>query len=294
MANTTGDAILNLVYDAVNKLLNVNVSGITGSGMATEAKQDDIITTLGSPSQAGEAAAAAATLATEATAATLALESGGNLDTLAAVDYATETTQATLSLESGGNLATVKTNTDPLVTAGGGGYVRQDSTATIAKETGGNLASVKTNTDPLVASGGGGYIRQDSTSTIAKESGGNLASIKTNTDPIGSGATPYFDSNADNSAQAMKAGAGKLYKLHVINSNAADAYVQLFDVASGSVVVGTTTPNYVVFVPAEGAVIEDFNPVGMAFSTAITYAATTTATGAGDPAVGLTLSAAYI
>ncbi|MFH1616920.1 MAG: hypothetical protein ABIG61_17780, partial [Planctomycetota bacterium] len=34
------------------------------------------------------------------------------------------------------------TNTDTLVTAGGGGYVRQDSTATIAKETGGNLAAI--------------------------------------------------------------------------------------------------------------------------------------------------------
>lgn len=51
-----------------------------------------------------------------------------------------------------------------------------------AKETGGNLATVKTNTDPLVASGGGGYIRQDSNATIARETGGNLASIKTNTD----------------------------------------------------------------------------------------------------------------
>jgi len=49
----------------------------------------------------------------------------------------------------------------------------------LAKETGGNLATVKTNTDPLVTAGGGGYIRQDSTSTIAKESGGNLADIKT-------------------------------------------------------------------------------------------------------------------
>jgi hypothetical protein len=52
-------------------------------------------------------------------------------------------------LEAGGNLATVKTNTDSLITAGGGGYVRQDSTATIAKETGGNLATIKTNTDDV-------------------------------------------------------------------------------------------------------------------------------------------------
>ena len=83
-----------------------------------------------------------------------------------------------LALEAGGNLATVKTNTAPLVTAGGGGYVRQDSTATMAKEAGGNLATVKTNTDPLVTAGGGGYVRQDSTATLAKESSGNLAAIK--------------------------------------------------------------------------------------------------------------------
>jgi hypothetical protein len=44
----------------------------------------------------------------------------------------------------------------------------------------GNLATIKTNTDPLVASGAGGYIRQDSNATIAKESGGNLATIATN------------------------------------------------------------------------------------------------------------------
>lgn len=81
-----------------------------------------------------------------------------------------------------GNLATVKTNTDTLVTAGGGGFVRQDSTGTIAKESGGNLASVKINTDVFSASAAGGFVRQDSTGTIAKEVGGNLESIKTNTD----------------------------------------------------------------------------------------------------------------
>lgn len=42
------------------------------------------------------------------------------------------------------------------------------------------LATIKTNTDPLVASGAGGYVRQDSTATIAKETGGNLATIAAN------------------------------------------------------------------------------------------------------------------
>ena len=56
--------------------------------------------------------------------------------------------------------------------------VKDSSNARInpAKEDG-NLASIKTNTDPFVASGGGGYIRQDSNATIAKETGGNLATL---------------------------------------------------------------------------------------------------------------------
>lgn len=42
-----------------------------------------------------------------------------------------------------------------------------------------SIAGVKTNTDPLVAAGGGAYVRQDSNATIAKESGGNLANAAT-------------------------------------------------------------------------------------------------------------------
>lgn len=103
----------------------------------------------------------------------------GNMTASGAGIYVRQDSTGTIAKETGGNLATVKTNTDTLVTAGGGGYVRQDSTATIAKETGGNLATVKTNTDPLVTAAGGGYVRQDSTATIAKESGGNLADAAT-------------------------------------------------------------------------------------------------------------------
>ena len=103
---------------------------------------------------------------------------------------------------------------------------------------------------------------------------------------------PMFDSDADNSAQAMKAAAGRLYSLDVINPNSTPAYIQLFNTAAGSVTVGTTAPVYVVYVPASGSVTKEF--YGMYFSTAITYAATTTATGSGDPTTGLTLSASYL
>jgi hypothetical protein len=101
-------------------------------------------------------------------AATAALQTALN-----ALITATNVLLTTIDADTG----TIKTNTDPLVASGAGGYVRQDSTGTIAKESGGNLASVKTNTDPLVTSGGGGYVRQDSTGTIAKETGGNLATL---------------------------------------------------------------------------------------------------------------------
>src|SRR3990167_6689412 len=94
------------------------------------------------------------------TAASLPLPTGAatktTLASLNSKDFATQTTLAlikaktdnldvllsTRALEAGGNLATVKTNTDPLVVAAAGGYIRQDSTATIAKESGGNLATL--------------------------------------------------------------------------------------------------------------------------------------------------------
>jgi hypothetical protein len=103
---------------------------------------------------------------------------------------------------------------------------------------------------------------------------------------------PLFDSDADNTAQAIKASAGRLFSLDVINPNPTPCYVQLFNAATASVTVGTTVPNYVIYVPASGSVTKEWP--GLFFATAITYAATTTATGSGDPTTGLTFSASYL
>ncbi len=102
--------------------------------------------------------------------------------------------------------------------------------------------------------------------------------------------SPTFDSDGDNTAQSLKASPAKLYKVHAYNSNTADAFIQLFNAASGDVTVGTTTPDYVLLVPGEGGVTEDFPVDGLFFSTALTYACTTTPTGNGDPTTGLTVS----
>jgi len=106
------------------------------------------------------------------------------------------------------------------------------------------------------------------------------------------GCDTLFDSDGDNTAQQLKATGGNLYKVDVYNSNGTAAFVQMFDAVTGSVTVGTTTPKYVFFIPAGGAASMDL-VVPVSFSTAITYACTTTPTGNGDPTAGLTCSFGY-
>ncbi len=111
------------------------------------------------------------------------------------------------------------------------------------------------------------------------------------------GSDTLFDSDGNNTAQVIKTSAGTLYGLEVSNPNSADAFIQLFDLATGSVTVGTTTPKISFFVPAgdgtlDGAMDKMF-PVPMKFTTAITYACTTTTTGNTDPTIGLIVNAYF-
>jgi len=107
-----------------------------------------------------------------------------------------------------------------------------------------------------------------------------------------------FDSDGDNTAQAIKTTRGKLIALEVSNSNSADAFIQLFDATVANVTVGTTTPNQSFLVPAgdgtvAGAVDKIFT-IPVTFINAITFACTTTATGNGDPTTGLVVNAIYV
>lgn len=90
-----------------------------------------------------------------------------------------------------------------------------------------------------------------------------------------------------NAKVAIKASAGTLGGYMFYNPNAAVTYMQVFDATSGSVTVGTTTPTYVIpLPPASGANIEF--TLGIGHTTAITVAATTTATGSSAPGTALT------
>jgi hypothetical protein len=108
----------------------------------------------------------------------------------------------------------------------------------------------------------------------------------------GVGYDTLFDSDGDNSAQAIKTSGGRLYGMEISNPNSVDAYVQLFDVATGSVTVGATAPKQSYLVPGgdgtlDGAFDINFASDWMHFHTAISYSCTTTATGSGDPSTGL-------
>ena len=60
-----------------------------------------------------------------------------------------------------------------------------------------------------------------------------------------------------------------LEQYHVYNPNTADAFLQFYDLAQGSVTVGTTTPKLSLWVPGGGALDAPFT-VPVSFLTAIT------------------------
>ena len=95
-----------------------------------------------------------------------------------------------------------------------------------------------------------------------------------------SGGTTIFRSiDLDESEEEVKATAGQVYWLHCINLAATLRYLKFYNATAASVTVGTTTPVMTIPIPTQG----DTNgagftlaiPNGIAFSTAITVAATT-------------------
>lgn len=78
--------------------------------------------------------------------------------------------------------------------------------------------------------------------------------------------------------QTIKGSAGNLYGVNFKNADSVDAYVQIYDAASPT--VGTDVPKLCIWVPAGGSWAEKFTGESkISFGTAITIAATTTATG---------------
>lgn len=86
---------------------------------------------------------------------------------------------------------------------------------------------------------------------------------------------------------AVKAGAGTMGGYMFYNPNASVVYIQVWDVAIGSITVGTTAPTYVIPIPAGSAANVEFTN-GIKHATEINVAATTTPTGSTAPGTALT------
>lgn len=85
--------------------------------------------------------------------------------------------------------------------------------------------------------------------------------------------------DVDESQDAIKTTAGQLYFVHAINLTASMLFLKFYDATVATVVVGTTVPVLTFPIPTQGdtngAGFVLSTPVGIAFNTAITVAATT-------------------
>jgi len=96
------------------------------------------------------------------------------------------------------------------------------------------------------------------------------------------GLKKYRDTDLAETKVAVDAGAGTMHSIVVDNTaNAAEAeFLKLWNVASGSVTVGTTAPDWVFLIPAATKLTIVFHD-GVAYGTALTAACVTTAGTAG-------------
>jgi hypothetical protein len=108
------------------------------------------------------------------------------------------------------------------------------------------------------------------------------------------GYLPGAAASLSTTVTAIKASSGWLGKMLCNNPNSSIAYVQIFNIAAGSVTLGSSTPVDIVPVPPNSLNGGFTLPVpGERFSTAISFAATTTPTGSTAPGTALTCAYGY-
>lgn len=134
-------------------------------------------------------------------------------------------------------------------------------------------------------------IASDSTGQIALAAG--AAAIGSVTTELATGLTTFYNGALSNAKTAVKAGAGKVYGWMIHNPSAATTFIQVWNVAIGSITVGTTAATWEIPIPA-GASANVFTDRGITHSTEINIAATTTAGGSSAPATACVVSMFYI
>lgn len=111
----------------------------------------------------------------------------------------------------------------------------------------------------------------------------------------------FTDTVMGNAVDAVKASSAVVYAVTVDNSanGGAASYVKLYNLASGSVVVGTTAPDEIIYVPA-GAIVTHLmftgSVAGKTFGTALSAVCVTTGgtAGSSSPASAVKVSIDYV
>jgi hypothetical protein len=171
-----------------------------------------------------------------------------------------------------------------------GAATAANQTSVIGSFTGGTAA---TNSEAV----GGVYNSTLPTLTngqqAAEQLDANGRQIETLQAPVANGWTPLLENGLTTTVKSVKSSGGQLGMLQCYNPNSTQAYVQVFNVASGSVTLGTTTPlqSYAIAPSSTGGLA--MSSVGVQFSTAISIAATTTAIGSTAPATAIDCNVAY-
>lgn len=111
----------------------------------------------------------------------------------------------------------------------------------------------------------------------------------------------FSDTVMGNAADAVKSSSAVVYSVTIDNSanSGAACYVKLFNLAAGSVTVGTTAPDEVIYVPAGAVVTRTYATSaapGVTFGTALSACCVTTGGTAGttSPSSGVIVSINYV
>lgn len=154
--------------------------------------------------------------------------------------------------------------------------------------------------------GGNTVLRQkvcfaDPTTAAAVAAVKAASTVPAATDPAlvvalspGSPLTKYKKRDLINTVVALKASPGVLFGVQIVNNTAATVFVQVFDLATGSVTLGTTTPDLEFQVDANKSLPVPFPARGVNFATAISIAATTLEGGSISPGTGVQLFGQYV
>lgn len=156
------------------------------------------------------------------------------------------------------------------------------------------------NTTPTTRSNGqGGPLQTSSSGSLNVNLDALSSAIDSVTNHQGAsssvtGVDTYFSSSLGNTATSIKSSGGNFYGwAQLYNPGGSAGFCQMFDLATGSVTLGTTTPKQSYYVGALGTFSSKDQTVPITHSVAITAAVTATVTGSGAPASNFVANGLY-